>query len=104
MMKLLPSVLRELWQTVDEGQLTSEQYQCEKERLLDECRSIWSQALILDGERSLKQSLLRELGASGPPLKGGTSKYTTKVSAAAWRRVTAYLSIKRGSSLGTHRL
>jgi mycofactocin glycosyltransferase len=63
MKKLLPSVLKELWQTVDEERFTSEQYHCEKERLLDECRSIWSRALILDGERSLKESLLRELGA-----------------------------------------
>ena len=50
MKKLLPSVLKELWQTVDEEGFTSEQYNSEKERLLDECRSIWSQALILDGE------------------------------------------------------
>jgi hypothetical protein len=63
MKKLLPSVLKELWQTVDEERFTSEQYHREKERLLDDCRSIWSQALILDGEVGLKQSLLRELGA-----------------------------------------
>ena len=30
--------------------------------------------------------------------------HPTKASAAAWWRFTAYLSIRRGSSLGTHRL
>ncbi len=62
MEKLLPSILKEFWRTVDEGQSTKEQYLHEKDRLLDECRSQWSQALILADEPNLKQSLLRELG------------------------------------------
>jgi len=60
--KLLPSILKELWGTVDKGQCTKEQYLREKERLLDEYRGLWSQALVLAGEPNLKQSLLREVG------------------------------------------
>jgi hypothetical protein len=40
-----------------------------------------------------------------PWYQGGISRYQpTKASAAVWWRVTAYFSIRRGSSLGTHRL
>jgi mycofactocin glycosyltransferase len=61
MEKLLPSVLKELWQAVERGQSTKEQYIAEKERLLDEYRGQWRQALALAHEPDLKQSLLREL-------------------------------------------
>src|SRR5712692_3182441 len=63
MEKLLPDVLKDLWQTVDEGRFTGEHFYCEKEHLLDECRNTWAQALILDGHQILKESLLSELGS-----------------------------------------
>ncbi len=62
MEKLLPDVLKDLWQRVDEQQFTGERFYYEKERLLDEYRRTWSQALILDGQPDLKESLLWELG------------------------------------------
>ncbi len=63
MAKLLPDLLKDLWQTVDEVRFTGEHFYYEKERLLDEYRRTWSQALILDGHRDLKESLLCELGS-----------------------------------------
>ncbi len=63
MEKLLPDVLKELWQTVEEEHLDDQQFYAEKERLLEEYRRRWSRALILDGRRELKDSLLRELGS-----------------------------------------
>ena len=62
MEKLLPSILKELWQAVDAGESTERQYQDEKERLLGDYRHQWSNALLLTGEITLKQSLLREIG------------------------------------------
>jgi len=62
MEKLLPSILKELWQTVDSDESTKERYRHEMERLLGDCRSQWSTALLLAGEANLKQSLLREMG------------------------------------------
>jgi mycofactocin glycosyltransferase len=61
--KLLPAILKELWQAVEKGYSTKEQYIREKDRLIDECRGQWSQALALAPESDLKQSLLRELGS-----------------------------------------
>ncbi len=63
MAKLLPDLLKDLWQTVDEVGFTGEHFYYEKERLLDECRNTWAQALILDGHQILKESLLCELGS-----------------------------------------
>ncbi len=63
MEKLLPDVLKDLWQAVDEQQFTADEFYYEKERLLDEHRQTWSQALILDGHQNLKESLLWELGS-----------------------------------------
>jgi SAM-dependent methyltransferase len=62
MAKLLPDLLKDLWQAVDEVRFTGEQFYDEKERLLDEYRRTWSQALVLNGHGSLKESLLWELG------------------------------------------
>jgi 2-polyprenyl-3-methyl-5-hydroxy-6-metoxy-1,4-benzoquinol methylase len=61
--KLLPDVLKELWQTVDGWSFTGEQFYVEQERLLDDYREAWKQALVLEGHRELKESLLWELGA-----------------------------------------
>jgi SAM-dependent methyltransferase len=63
MEKLLPDVLRELWQTVDENQFTGQQFYQEQERLLDEYRHAWKAGLLLEGHRDLKESLLWELGS-----------------------------------------
>ncbi len=62
MAKLLPDLLKDLWQTVDDVRFTGEQFYDEKERQLDEYRRTWSQALVLNGHGSLKESLLWELG------------------------------------------
>ncbi len=63
MEKLLPDVLKELWQTVDGERFTGEQFYFEQERRLDGHRDTWKQALIMGGHQNLKESLLRELGA-----------------------------------------
>jgi mycofactocin glycosyltransferase len=62
MAKLLSDVLRDLWQAVDEQRFTADQYQCEKERLLEEYRRTWSEALVVSPHVSVKESLLGELG------------------------------------------
>lgn len=62
MQGLLPDVLKDLWQKVDDQHFTGEQFYYEKERLLDEYRRRWSRALVLDGHPDLKESLLWELG------------------------------------------
>ncbi len=61
--KLLPDVLKELWQTVDGTHFTGEQFYFEQERLLDEYRNMWREALILEGHQELKESLFWELGS-----------------------------------------
>lgn len=63
MEKLLPDVLKELWQTVDEERFTGEQFHFQQERLLDGYRKTWKAALLLKGYRNLKRSLLTELGS-----------------------------------------
>lgn len=63
MERLLPDVLKELWRTVDENRLTGEQYYLERERLLDDYRRTWRQALVLEAHDDLKESLLWELGS-----------------------------------------
>lgn len=61
MEKLLPDQLKDLWQAVDQNRITREQFTREQERLLSEYRSLWKQALILDGQESLQDSLCSEL-------------------------------------------
>jgi mycofactocin glycosyltransferase len=63
MEKLLPDILKELWQTVDGRQFTGAQFYLEQERLLDDYRATWKQALVLEGHQDLKESLLWELGS-----------------------------------------
>jgi SAM-dependent methyltransferase len=59
--KLLPEVLKDLWETVDELSFTGEQFYSEKERLLDNYRQIWKRAILLPGYDNLRDSLLSEL-------------------------------------------
>jgi SAM-dependent methyltransferase len=63
MQKLLPDVLMDLWQSVDEQHFTGEQFYVEEQRLVDGYRQIWKDALILEGRHDLKESLLWELGS-----------------------------------------
>ncbi len=60
---LLPDRLKELWGRVERKQLTVADAGYQQGRLLDEYRAIWTQALILEGQEDLRQSLLSELAA-----------------------------------------
>ncbi|GJL55961.1 MAG: hypothetical protein NPIRA02_30930 [Nitrospirales bacterium] len=62
MVKLLPDQVKELWQRVDQQHLTSKDCYIEQERLLDTYRQIWNEALCLDNQRNLQDSILWELG------------------------------------------
>ena len=48
--KLLPDRLKELWSRVERTQLTVADAESQQERLLDEYRTIWTEALILEGQ------------------------------------------------------
>jgi SAM-dependent methyltransferase len=61
--KLLPDVLKELWQAVDEDRVTDDQFRDEQEKLLDEYRRTWAASLVSVGHRNLKESLLKELAS-----------------------------------------
>src|SRR5262245_52411270 len=61
--RLLPDVLEELWQAVEDNRFTREQFWEEKEKLFEEYRNNWAEALTLGGSRDLKESLLKELAS-----------------------------------------
>jgi SAM-dependent methyltransferase len=61
--KLLPDRLKELWGRVEQKQLTVADAEYQQGRLLDEYRAIWTEALALEGQPDLRQSLLNELAA-----------------------------------------
>ncbi len=63
MKKLLPEQLKELWQTVERGTLSGEDYGKEQERLLDGYRSTWKRALLMGGYEDLPAGLVAELGS-----------------------------------------
>jgi 2-polyprenyl-3-methyl-5-hydroxy-6-metoxy-1,4-benzoquinol methylase len=58
---LLPDHLREVWNEADAGRLSREAAFVEQEQLLDGYRTVWRNALLLDGEVDLRTSLLREI-------------------------------------------
>ena len=60
--KLLPDELTDLWQSVEQQELSVEAFTREQERLLAEYRQTWGDALLLEGYRDLRESLLTELG------------------------------------------
>jgi 2-polyprenyl-3-methyl-5-hydroxy-6-metoxy-1,4-benzoquinol methylase len=62
MEQLLPDRLKELWRAVDEHRLSVEAFTREQERLLDDYRRTWTDALVLDGRPTLRESVLAELG------------------------------------------
>lgn len=62
MEELLPDQLKNLWKEVDANRLSAEDFHAEEERLTDVYRSIWADALKLDGHADLTSSLLAETG------------------------------------------
>ena len=61
---LLPDKLKELWQAVQHGRLDWEKFDAEQERLLDEYKATWTEALILNGQPDLTRSLVSEIASS----------------------------------------
>ena len=62
MERLLADQLKTLWQRVEAKKLFTEEFNIKHEHGLAEYRKVWSDALILDGQEDLQQSLLIELG------------------------------------------
>lgn len=62
MENLLPDKLKTLWQGVDKGRLSAEEFQQEQERLIAEYRRTWTRALLLDGFDDLEESMVFEIG------------------------------------------
>jgi SAM-dependent methyltransferase len=62
MEKLLPEQLQHLWQSVVAQELTTDEFSGMQERLTDEYRATWKQALLLSGHQDLQGSLLGEIG------------------------------------------
>src|SRR5215470_18737276 len=60
--KLLPDALKDLWEAVEEGHFTRNQFYREQQRLLGAQRDVWREALTFGGYPDLRESLLRELG------------------------------------------
>ena len=60
--KLLPDELTDLWQSVEQHELSVEAFTREQERLLAQYRQTWEAALLLQGHGDLRESLLTELG------------------------------------------
>lgn len=62
MERLLPDQLHHLWQSVVAQELTTEEFTGLQERLTDEYRTVWQQALLQPGHQGLQDSLLEEIG------------------------------------------
>ena len=58
----MPDELKELWRSVEKNGLLTEKFTREQERLLNEYRKIWTDALTLEGFKDLPASLFHELG------------------------------------------
>jgi 2-polyprenyl-3-methyl-5-hydroxy-6-metoxy-1,4-benzoquinol methylase len=61
MEKLLPDKLKELWQSVEQKELLTEEFNLQQERGLAQYRKIWTDALLLNGQQDLQESLVHEL-------------------------------------------
>ncbi|MHC1743742.1 MAG: methyltransferase domain-containing protein [Syntrophobacteraceae bacterium] len=61
MTKLLPDQLKDLWQKVEQQELSREEFQDRQESLLAEHRGLWQEALILPGFEDLSASIIAEL-------------------------------------------
>jgi mycofactocin glycosyltransferase len=60
---LLPDRLKEVWASVERQRRTAEDATREQERLIDEHRLVWEQALRLEAHQALEHSTLEELAA-----------------------------------------
>ena len=60
--KLLPDALHDLWQAVEQQELSVEAFTREQERLLAGYRQTWEEALLWEAHGDLQESLLTELG------------------------------------------
>jgi len=58
--RLLPDELRELWARVEAEEISWEEYEAGKERLLGEYRRIWADALVLNDQVAVADSLRAE--------------------------------------------
>jgi 2-polyprenyl-3-methyl-5-hydroxy-6-metoxy-1,4-benzoquinol methylase len=58
---LEPNQLGALWELVEMGQLTPEDFQTRREELLGRYRATWTEALLLKGRSDLQESLLAEV-------------------------------------------
>jgi 2-polyprenyl-3-methyl-5-hydroxy-6-metoxy-1,4-benzoquinol methylase len=61
MEKLLPDKLKELWQSVEQKELLTEEFNLQQERGLAQYRKIWTDALLLNRQQDLQESLVYEL-------------------------------------------
>ncbi len=59
---LVPDRLKDLWQCVEEKQLSEQQFNFEQERMIEAYRNLWTDALLIDGMQNLQDSLVREIG------------------------------------------
>ena len=91
MEQLLPDRLQEIWAKVESRHIAADAAQAQQDRLLNDARSIWAEALILDGHGLLHESLLRELGAylGVPDLAALAARCREATTALAddWRRL-----------------
>lgn len=62
MRNLLPDQLKSLWKAVDERRLTPSEFEARKQDLMTAYKTRWRDALILEREPDLHESLLSELG------------------------------------------
>ena len=62
MEQLLPDRLKDLWQCVEQKQLSEQQFNFEQERMLEQYRKLWADALLMEGTQNLQDSLLCEIG------------------------------------------
>ena len=62
-MVLLPDHLQKLWEKVNSGHLSQENFAQEQARLLEIYRSQWCNAVLSDGATDLRSSLVREAAA-----------------------------------------
>jgi mycofactocin glycosyltransferase len=63
MSQLVPDQLKEMWQSVEQNRLTSEEFTLKQDELLAKEREVWTRALLLGRHADLKESLLAELDA-----------------------------------------
>mgnify|MGYP005849314893 CR=1 FL=1 len=63
MEKLLPDRLKELWESVEQGRLSADEFVQAQDNLIQEHRQEWEQALLLKDQQNLQESVLEEIAA-----------------------------------------